>query len=184
MIYLSKGIVCKGSTEQRLTIAHSGQEFLLVGTEAAVWQNGQFGFGKTTEGWALEHMQRMGLVEYEAEDSPVSRYRILTRCICCPGKTKGLQLPLRAQEHSIYTWLSKAGLRLTPAELVYLTEHRISPSENLLYEGNRQALVERIYTVDTIQDNVLENQMENAASRDTVVALLLQLLKKKRLILL
>ena len=184
MIYLSKGIVCKGSTEQRLTIAHRGQEFLLVGMEAIIWQNGQFSFGETTEGWALEHMQRMGLVEFDTEDSPVSRYRILAKCICCPGKAKGLQLPLRVAEQGIYTWLSKAGIRLTPAELVYLTEHRISPSENLLYEGNRQALVETIYTADTIQDNILENLMEHAVSRDTVVALLMQLLKKKRLILL
>ena len=184
MIYLSKGIVCRGSTEERLTVAHCGQEFLLTGAEAAVWQNGQLGIGYAKEGWPLEHLHRMGLAEYEQEDTPLSRYRILSRCICCPGKAKGPQLPLSGTERRLFTWLTKAGLRLTPAELIYLTEHQVEPHENLLYECNRQALVETIYTANTIQDNILENQMERAASRDAVVGHLLQLLKKKRLILL
>lgn len=184
MIYLSKGIVCRGSTEERLTIAHCGQEFLLTGAEATAWQNGQFGIGHAKEGWPLEHLHRMDLAEYEQEDTQLSRYRILSRCICCPGKAKGLQLPLNGAERRLFTWLTKAGLRLTPAELICLVEHDVAPSEELLYESNRQALVETIYTRDTIQDNILENRMERAAGRDAVVGHLLQLLKKKRLILL
>lgn len=184
VIYLSKGIVRRGSTEDRLTIAHCGQEFLLTGTEAAIWQNGQFRFGDAKEGWALEHLHRMGLVEFEQEDSALSKYRILSRCICCPGKASGLQGPLIGAERHLFIWLTKAGLRLTLAELIFLTEHGIAPSEDLLYEDNRQALVETIYTRDTIEDNILENRMERAACRDTVTGHLLQLLKKKRLILL
>lgn len=184
MIYLSKGIVCEGSTEERLTIAHCGQEFILTGTEAVVWQNGQFEIGHTREGWALEHLYRMGLVEYEQEDIALSRYRILSRCICCPGKAKVLQRPLKGAQMHLFIWLTKAGLRLTLAELIYLTEHDILPSENLLYEHNRQTLVETIYTRETIEDNILENKMERAFCRDEVVGQLLQLLKRKRLILL
>ena len=47
-----------------------------------------------------------------------------------------------------------------------------------------QNLVEQIYTTDTIFDNILENQMEHAVSRDTVVRIVLKLLKKKRIVLL
>ena len=45
-----------------------------------------------------------------------------------------------------------------------------------------QTLVERIYTKDTIFDNILENQMERAEKRDYVVKLVLRLLKKKRIV--
>lgn len=81
-------------------------------------------------------------------------------------------------------WLTKAGLRLSTAELVYLVDRNVAPSEDLLYIANRQALVEKIYTVDTIADNVLENQMESAVLRGDTVQALLRLLKKKRIVVL
>lgn len=70
------------------------------------------------------------------------------------------------------------------AELTFLLEKRIAPSENWLGEENRQALTEAIYTQETIFDNVLEAQMEHAQSRDVAVGAVLSLLKKKRIILL
>lgn len=82
------------------------------------------------------------------------------------------------------TWLTKAGLRLSTAELVYLVDRNVEPSEDLLYTASRQALVERIYTVDTIADNVLENQMEAAVLRNDTVQALLHLLRKKRIVVL
>lgn len=81
-------------------------------------------------------------------------------------------------------WLTKAGLRLSTAELIYLVDRDVRPCEKLLYTTNRQALVERIYTVDTISDNVLETQMEAAKRRDDTVQALLQLIKKKRIVVL
>ena len=80
-------------------------------------------------------------------------------------------------------WLREAGLRLTVAELVYLTERRISPSAKLLGVENRQKLVSLIYTENNIRENILENQMEKARCRDFVVESLLTLLKRKRLVL-
>ena len=70
------------------------------------------------------------------------------------------------------------------AELVYLMERDIEPEEKYLGQENVQRLVERIYTKDTIFDNILENQMERAEKRDQVVKLVLSLLKKKRIVLL
>ena len=42
MIYLSKGIVQKGSTEQLLFVLYGGQKFELTGNAAAAWLNGRF----------------------------------------------------------------------------------------------------------------------------------------------
>ena len=55
---------------------------------------------------------------------------------------------------------------------------------NLFYEENAQALVETIYTKDTIFDNILENQMGHAKCRNEVVCSLLLLLSKKRIVML
>ena len=56
--------------------------------------------------------------------------------------------------------------------------------EKLLGSGNAQALVERIYTRDTVYNNILENQMERAEARDRTVKAIMQLLRKKRIVLL
>lgn len=183
MIYISKGIVREHSSEQLVRIHHCGQDYQLSGLEAALWLNGQFGFSSAQESWATEHLQRMGLIEKENEDSPVSRYSILSRCICCPVTPKKLTLPLRRPNADLMCWLEKAGLRLSTAELVYLTEHGIAPSEDLLYEENRHALVSLIYTSNSIRENTLELQMECAKCRDAVVKNLLYLLRRKRMVL-
>ena len=57
----------------------------------------------------------------------------------------------------------------------------MEPSDDLLYEENRQALVEKIYTTENIANNILENQMLEAQCRDNVVNSLISLLKKRYL---
>lgn len=187
MIYLSKGVVQKNSTREKVHVARGGQQFLLAGAEAELWLKGRFSFAQAHFGVEEQNLCRlagMGLVETEAEESDTAKYRILSRCICCPVKTRKLAIPVSTEEKAMLAWIQKAGIRLTTAELVYLQEHRIWPEERLLYEENRQALVETIYTKDTIADNILENQMESAASRDETVHILMQLLKKKRILIL
>ncbi len=88
------------------------------------------------------------------------------------------------KEREMLDWLMKAGLHLTVAELVCLNEKGISPTEDLLYSYNRQALTEAIYLDHSIQDNVLEAQMEHSPARDVTVATILSLLRKKRILLL
>ena len=63
-------------------------------------------------------------------------------------------------------------------------ENNILPSTSLLYEDNRQALVETIYTKNNIFDNILETQMEKAQCRDKIVNVLLKLLYKRRIVVL
>lgn len=187
MTYLSKGIVYRGSTEQLLKISHCGCEYVLKGREAALWLNGRYGISSTqspVEEQTIVQLHRMGLVECVEDSSSVSVYRILSRCILYPALSKRASLPLHGLEKRVMTWLTKAGLHLTLAELVYLIEHDIAPGEQFLYAANRQALIEQIYTVDTIADCILEIQMESAAGRDAVVLAVLQLLKKKKIVIL
>lgn len=187
MIYLSKGIVCNGSTEQLLKISHCGGEFILKEKDAALWLNGRYGtaaVNSAADEHSAGHLQRMGLVECEDGDTMASVYRILTRCILCPAVFKGVALTLQGVEKRVMIWMTKAGLHLSIAELIYLIDHDVIPVEELLYAENRQALVEQIYTVDTIADRILETQMEEALRRDEVLCAVLRLLKKKKIVIL
>ena len=184
MIYLSKGIVQKGSTEQLLFVLYGGQKFELSENTAA-WLNGRFNFAEALgrNEPPVIYLQKLGLVETEADNDELSRYRIASRCIFCPADTTKASV-LRSMDKEILQWLKNAGVRLTVAELVYLTENGIKPTQDLLYTDNRQRLIEQIYTVDTIADNLLETQMETAKCRDAVVQSLMRLLKKKLVLVL
>lgn len=89
---------------------------------------------------------------------------------------------LNERERQIYTWMRKAGLHLSVAELVFLQEHQIIADSGMFGVRNRQKLIETIYTKDNIQNNLLEHQMEKAECRDEVVEALMQLLKKKKIL--
>lgn len=187
MIYLSKGIAQKDPTEKRISIFRYSQVSNLTGLEAALWSNGRYSFAVTQLPLVereLIRLEKMGLVETEVKDSYAARYRILTRCICCPVKASGISFSVSGEEKILLTWLKCAGIRLTVAELIYLREHQVEPRPELLYEDNRQALVETIYTRETIADNLLEYKMEVVACRDKVVSSLLRLLKKKKILML
>jgi len=134
MIYLSKGLVCKGSTEELLSITHHGQHFTLPNQLAHVWLNGRYKMVNTIniqEENALRQLVRMGLAEAEEKDCEVSKYRILSRCILYPTTNVSFQLRrMQGKEKVALTWLRKAGLRLSTAELVCLFEKGILPSED------------------------------------------------------
>ena len=183
--HLSKGIVQKGSTEQLLFVLYGGQKFELTGNAAATWLNGRFNFAEALgrNETLVIYLQKLGLAETEADNDELSRYRIASRCIFCPADTAKTSA-LRAMDKEILQWLKNAGVRLTVAELVYLIENGIKPTQDLLYTDNRQKLIERIYTVDTIADNLLETQMKTAKCRDAVVQSLMRLLKKKLVLVL
>lgn len=186
MLYISKGIVCPESVEGNLFLGRGKQKYQLQGREAAVWLKGRFGFNvaeSKAEEQAVLCLGDKGLAEMEEETGPVYKYRLLTRCVCCPVKQNyRMSSRLSGLERQLDTWMRKAGIRLSVAELVFLVEHQIS-DQDLLYEKNRQKLVETIYTDETIQDNVLEHQMEQAEHRDEVVEALVLLLKKKKMLI-
>ena len=84
--------------------------------------------------------------------------------------------------------IGDAGKRLHTArsrndQVALDTKIYLKVQTDLIYDEVHK-LVERIYTVDLIEDNVLESQMAKAQSRDKVVNALMRLLKKKRVLVL
>lgn len=186
MLYLSKGVVQPKSSIENLWLERGEKQFQLQGAEAAVWLKGRFGF-MVTDSEEEEVAMRLAdkdLIEMEEKADSISKYRILTRCVCCPARQRGrISSRLNERERQIYTWLQKAGIRLSVAELVFLQEHQITADSGMLGIRNRQKLIETIYTNDNIQDNLLEHQMEKTECRDEVIEVLMQLLKKKKVLI-
>ena len=187
MIYLSKGVIQPKSSMENLWLERGGKQFQLQGAEAAVWLKGRFGFMVTDSEAKEQVVMRLankGLVEMEEEAYSISKYRILTRCVCCPVRQRGhMSSRLNQRERQIDTWLQKAGIRLSVAEMIFLQEHQITAHSGMFGVRNRQRLIETIYTKDNIQDNLLEHQMEKAECRDEVVEALMQFLKKKKILI-
>lgn len=187
MLYISKGMVCPETVTGPLFLEKGNQKFQLQGREAAVWLKGRFGFDITeseAEEQAVRYLADKDLAEMEEESDPVYKYRILTRCVFCLVKQDHrMSSRLSNLERQLDTWMRKAGLHLSVAELVFLREHHIAADSGMFGIRNRQKLIETIYTKDNIQDNLLEHQMEQAECRDEVVEALMQLLKKKKILI-
>lgn len=186
MKYISIGAVMTEGTEFILDVCRGGNSFRLTGELAALWLNGRQGFAsaeKPTERRALEQLVKMGLA-IKAEHSAAEEYRVLTQCTLVPADRKLPYWGLRGTDRTVLRWLRDAGLVLSMAELTYLIDRRIELKDSLLGSENAQALVETIYTRETICDNILENLMECAVDRESTVKAVLSLLKKKRIVLL
>lgn len=184
MIYISKG-TSKSSLRNPLKVTRCGKTVQISGLQAELWRKGRYEFASAqtkAEELALTSLSRAGLAEIQQENTATFRYYALTSCVLSP--TWRLSFGLTDGESELLCWLKKAGLRMTVAELVYLRSRDIHPTRKLLRARNRQALVEKIYNPHNIADNLLEQQMESAGCRDEVVADLLSLLRKKRLVLL
>ena len=186
MMFISKGIPEKGGMTAQLRIVSGWQIYTLFGLDEELWLRGRFDIAETTspiEEQAVRNMLRIGLVEYSSAEDSEARYALLSRCMIVPAKPSKRNA-LRRDEKILLEWLTGAGIRLTLPELVFLFSNRIRPKQDLLGEENRQALVECIYSDETIEDGILEAKMAQADKRDNVVDAVLGLLKKKRVVLL
>lgn len=186
MKYISIGAVLKEGTEHILDVVHGGAQFRLTGEKACLWLNGRLGFNEVFNPMhltMLEQLYKMGLV-IKCDGSRAEEYRALTKCTIVHAECDHPYWFLKNTEKTVLQWLRNAGLVLSMAELVYLMDRNVPLEEKLLGSGNAQALVERIYTKDTVFNNILENQMERAEARDKVVNAILSLLRKKRIVLL
>ena len=186
MYYISKGIPEKGGITAHLRIVTGGQIFTLFGLDETLWLRARFEVVATEtaeEEEAVRKMLRLGLMEYTSMEDPAVRYPLLSRCMIVPAKPSKRNA-LRRDEKILLDWMLGAGFRLSLAELVYLFDNRIRPTKDLLGKENMQALVDRIYPDQKIEDHVLEAKMADAAQRDAVVDAVLGLLKKKRVVLL
>jgi len=186
MLYLSKGMVIKQSTEQMLCVTYCGIDYMLTGIGARLWLDGRFGVKETQDAGQdmhLRKLQQLGLVELSEETGMLASYHLLTRCIICPAKLKSVRKPLSSTENKAWRWIKGAGLRLTIGELTKLFAEGLEPAPDLLGKVNAQALTMRLYASDPIFDTTLEIQMEHSPKRDGTVNAVLGLLRKKRIIL-
>ena len=186
MKYISIGAVLNAGTENILDVVHGGANFRLTGEKAALWLNGRLGFADVfnpAQLITLEQLYKMGLV-IKCDGSRAEEYRALTKCTIVPAECDHPYWFLRNTEKTVLHWLRNAGLVLSMAELVYLVDRDVQMEEKLLGSDHAQALVEQIYTKDTVFNNILENQMERAEARGKVVNAILSLLRKKRIVLL
>lgn len=185
MKYISIGAVVAPSTEHILKVSHCGMIFTLTGDLARLWLDGRYGFACSEtplEHKAASQLKRMGLI-VTTHPYKTGEYRALTQCTLMPAEKKNAYAGLSSEEKEILVWLREAGLRLTIAELIFLQDRGIKPTMEFLGKENRQRLVERLYTIDTIFDNLMENRMELCKTNAATVNIVLSLLRKKRIIL-
>ncbi len=185
MLYLSKGIDA-GSENNMLYVAHCGAKHVLTGIGARLWPAGRYMQNETEDEREIRHLrelQRLGLVETSEETGPLAVYRLLAKCIICPAELKPMRSPLSPPENRLWQWIDKAGLRLSIGELTKLVADGVSPSSGLLGVENAQELTLLIYADNLAADTTPDILMESSPERDAVVKGILELLRKKRLVL-
>lgn len=187
MMYLSKGITCKGKSKNGLYIRHFGQPMVLSGEEAVMWKRGRFGFAYTltqTETDTVRVLVKKGLAVSEQEDDASDKYHALCRCAICanPKFVFGLK-PLSAVEKRILTWLRKAATNLSLPELVSLEDKGIKPEPDLLYGENSTKLLKLIYPCYESIAGEMENRMRHSIARKSTVDAVLKLLQRRYVVI-
>jgi len=186
MLYISKGMVVRGSSEKALRVARCGREYEMSGERASYWLAGRFSPVVVSGRDAVRDVMALasdGLVETSTDGSYVAAYRLLSQCIICPAKVRSLPLMLSKQERQMLAWITRAGFRLNMSELVYLAEQGIKPISSLVGPEKWHILLDRIYTPHTIHDGILVSMMERSPAQGSVVDAVLALLRKKRVLL-
>lgn len=184
MMYLSKGLVACGDNKDIFYVSHCGRVFAMGPEQAKLWQSAQHGPKEVPAGKErlIQSMAGSGIVSVTEETGKLAKYRLLTDCIICP-EHEAAGWKVFGRDRRIWTWIQRAGLRLTASELIRLEEQGQRPEPSLLGEDGRQQLTEQIYSRETIHDGILETAMEQSAVRDACVASLLRLLRAGKLYL-
>ncbi|WP_308856725.1 hypothetical protein [uncultured Oscillibacter sp.] len=184
MMYLSKGLPVQERGGREFQVSHCGKVYALGPKLEALWCAAQRTPQEVPVGKErfIRRLEQTGLVMTTAEPGSLGHYRLLSDCIICPGSDNGGILR-PGRDSRVWTWIKKAGLRLTASELIRLEEQHTKPAPQLLGEDGRQELTERIYTPDTITDGRLATLMERSPARDALVASVLRLLRRDRVFL-
>ncbi len=187
MMYLSKGILCKGGSKSWLYIRHLGQPTVLNGEEAVLWQKSRFGFSYTTnqsEIAIVQKLTRKGVVVSESGRSELEKYHALCRCSIRSNSNFifGLR-PFSVIERRILTWLRKTDINLSLPELICLEDKEIKPERNLLHGKNSTDLFKLIYPCYESIAGDLENRMRYSIARQKTINAILELLRRKRVVI-
>jgi len=180
MMYLSKGLLIQ-KNQNMLTVSHCGAVYDLIDERAAVWESGRQEpreIINNNHEKILFELSKTGLAETSLDTGNEAVFRILINCAICPVEKLAFPALWSESERRLYKWLTKAGLRLTIAELVYLNHNKIEPASELLGERNRQALTETLYNSNSISDGILESLMERSPERDNTINTVIKLLRR------
>jgi len=185
MLYISKGIAQRGGDAEHVKIDRFGKTYSLQGEAARLWLAGGHGVREAGE-HELKPLIQDGLVAVNGDDADylIRVFRLLSGCILATDTRPRLRRGLSPNDRRTLIWLRKAGIRLTAAELCYLNDQGIAPEARYLGKENRQTLVERIYTADTIEDGALEACMETSRTLPETVGAILRLFERGYLFLL
>ncbi len=187
MMYLSKGIVCKRKSKEGVYIRHFGQPIVLSGAEAIMWKNGKLGYAYAStqaEIYLVKSLVKKGVAVSEDRCSEFEKYHALCRCTICANPKLIFSIkPFNKTEKRILTWLRKAGTNLSLPELVCLEDKGIEPKPNLLYRENSTALLKNIYTCYVSIAGELESRMKYSIARKRTVDAVLELLRRKRIVI-
>ena len=178
MTYLSKGLPVP-EQDGTVRVSHCGRIFALGPEMAALWESARWAPQLVPRQKArfIERLEQSGLAVTTQEEGGLALYRLFSGSIICPQDEGDGQTSVAEGDGRIWQWIQYAGLRLTASELVRLEEQGTEPTPDLLGEEGRQDLTEKLYSPRTIQEGVLEREMEYSPARDGLVAALLRLLR-------
>lgn len=187
MMYLSKGIICKGKSKYGIYIRHFGQPMEIFKEQAVMWQRAQYGFADIitpAELATAEILVKKGIAVIEKGNGDLEKYHALCRCAICAYPKKKLSLiPLKKEEKTLLVWLRKAGTNLTLPELVSLQDKNVKPCRELLYQENAVKLLKIIHPWCVSMAGELESRMKHSVARKRTVDSILELLRKKLIVI-
>lgn len=179
---IAKGILNKERDQGRIEVFHCGKRFELEGRDAMTWKAGYH--NPVDIDAPFSKLLQKSLIEVTDERASIpAKYWLLSRCIICSVRGRKKQHKLSEDAKYFLRWLKRAPLHLTIAELVRIAELGLYPTKHYTSVSKRQALVEAIYAIDSIKDNILEAQMRYSAQLPRVVAAIYELLQNKHIYL-
>lgn len=185
MMYLSKGAALPPQRGGVRHVSRCGKVYALGPELTSLWYRARIMPKAVPTGHerAVQRLAEEGLVSVTDEEGDLGAFRLIIDCVLCPSHKFYPRLPLRGRDRRLWSWITRAGLRLTAGELIRLEELEAVPAPELLGEDGRRSLTETIYTSGNIFDGILETQMEHSHARDATVASILKLVSTRRLLL-
>ena len=186
VMYISKGVLLKKLPHKQLLIYHYRDKHRLNEKQSILWLNGTRNFCQTTtleEERTVYELVAFGIAEISQETNSWGKYYLLRKCLIGVLPKRRRFMGLTKQEKKIMKWLDNAGFRLGIAELIFLVEQNIEPTEELFGWENagklRLLLNGSLITIgDTMGTKALI-----AYCRDDVIACVISLVRKKRICL-
>ncbi len=188
MIYISRGEI---ASEKEMTVLFRNEEYCLSPAAWKCWINGTEGFKVVAKSLfsdnysILYQLEEKGLIALSAGDTSdlnLEKYLALSRSILLykPKKVLGF---INQSELFVARWIREAPFSLMAEEIVFILEHNIEPTPNLLGSANKQEFAAKVYPDGKIENNALVRRMASAKNRDIAVSIILSLMKKGYIVL-